>query len=230
MRLTSMLIVSTLVIIALTCCASLQGEKASFTTKDPQSRDVLSRVPFVTVKLDPDFEKQVEQEVAMMRTLKQDQQYLNEIEDEKKRMKKAVLFETLTDEQISTYGYTSKCKAWYDIAMEEKMEFERSYDTAKKMWQVTECGLREFAADIAKMKATAGHQAVYAEHLGGLKWLSNSLNHSYLAPTLVQAAAAAGCVGYETGNVKLLGAYYGALRHYAYFVYYTKKFEKCGSS
>lgn len=230
MRLTSTLVVSTLVIMALTSCASLQGEKASLTTQEPQSRDVLGQVPFVTVKIDPDFEKQVEQQVAMMKTLKQDQQYLNEIEGEKKRMKKAALFETLTDEQISTYGYTSKCKAWHDIAMEELGEFERSYEEAKNIWMVTVCGLHEFMADMAEMKETAGRHAMYAEHSGGLKWLTSSLSDTHLAPTLVQAAASAGCVGYETGNVKLLGAYYGALRHYAYYVYYNKKFEKCGCS
>ena len=227
MRLTSMLIVSTVVVMALTSCAFLKAEKASLTTQDS---DVLSQVPFVTVKIDPDFEKQVEQQLAMMRNLEQDQQYINEIEEEKKRMKKAGLFETLSDEQISTYGYTSKCKAWYDIAVEEKTEFERNYDTAKKIWQVTECGLHEFIADMAKVKEAAGRHAIYAEHLGGLKWLSDSLGDTHLAPTLVQAAASAGCVGYETGNVKLLGAYYGALRHYAYYLYYNKKFEKCGSS
>ena len=216
-----MLILSAVVVMVLTSRTFAQEENKSLKTQDIQPR----------VEIDPDLEKQVEQELSMMRRLEQDHQYLNEIEDEKKRVKKAALFETLSDEEIGSYGYASKCSAWYDIAKDEEREFSKNYNTAKKIWLESECGVGKFIADMEEVKKAAGRRAICAQYLGGVRWLSNSLGISYLAANLVQTAASAGCIAYDgTVNIKLLGAYYGAFKHYAYSIYYTNKFDKCGKA
>jgi hypothetical protein len=229
MRLTSMLIISALVIMVLTSCTFVREENKSFKAQDLQPRDALGQVPIVTVEIDPDLEKQLEQEVSMMRRLEQDQQYLDEIENEKKQVKKAALLETLTNEEISSYGYSSNCTEWIDMAIDEEIEFRKNYNTAKNIWIETECGLDEFIADMEEVKKAAGRRAICAQH-SGLTSLSKTLAISYLPASLVQGATSAGCIAYGgTANLKLLGAYNGAFKHLAYAIYYAKQFEKCGS-
>lgn len=229
MRLTSMLILSAVVIMVLTSCASVQEENKSLKTQDLQSRDASRQIPMVTVEIDPDVEKQLEQEVSMMRRLEQDQQYLDQIEDEKKRVKKAALLKTLTDEEVSSYGYSSNCTTWIDMAIDEEVEFRKHYNRAKNTWLESQCRLDEFIDDMEKVKKAAGRHAIQAQYTG-LTSLTECLANSYLPVSLVQTAASAGCVSPGgTANVNLLAAYSGAFKHLAYAIYYAKQFEKCGS-
>ena len=219
MRLTLILIVSAVVMMVLTSCASLREQSASSRAEDAQP----------VVEIDPDFEKQVEQELSMIKKLEQDQQYLNDIQDEKKRLKKVALFETLSDEEMGAYGYSSNCTAWIDMAIDEEKEFKKDYNAAKDIWQTTECGLDGFMTDMEKVMKAARRRAVQARY-SGLTWLSEGLATSHLPASLVQTAASEGCVGYDTANLELLRAYYGAFKHYAYAIYHAKQFEKCGDA